>query len=199
MITLEEFKARCRADSADDIVNDVLLADEALHVCADNRAYLRDTLASKFCVSRDAVQLWVVGSAKLGFSLTEKRKDGNLLPRYRAFRPDSDIDTAVVSPEIFRIIWDELSIYAHGAPWMPWNSGKLGDYLVYGWLRPDHFPSRNRVRRCDDWWDQFHRFSANPRFGRRSVRGGLFYSIADLQRYLRRSVAECINVEQVPL
>ena len=194
MITLDEFKGRCRADAAEDIVNDVLLADDAVHVSAVNRAYLRDTLAATYGIANNAIQLWIVGSAKLDFALTEKRKGGLVLPRYRSYSPDSDIDTAVVSSELFRLIWDELSIYAHGVPWMPWDSGKLGDYLVYGWLRPDHFPTR-RVRRCDDWWDQFRRFSANPRFGRRSVRGGLFHSVADLQRYLRRSVLECINLE----
>ena len=195
MITLDEFKSRCRTDRAEDIVDDLLLADDALHVSIENRAYLRDTLAATFGVASDAVRLWVIGSAKLGFALTEKRRAGSVLPRYRRFSALSDVDTAIVSPELFRIIWDELSIYAHGVPWMPWNSGRLGDYFVYGWLRPDHFPNR-RIRRCDDWWDQFRRFSASPRFGRRSVRGGLFHSVADLQRYLRRSVVECINLEE---
>jgi hypothetical protein len=195
MITLAEFRARCVRDPAEVIVDEVLLADDALHVSAAPRAYLVSRLAATFGIAENAVQLWIVGSAKLGFSITEKRKEGQLLPRYRPFRPVSDIDTAVVSPEIFRIIWDELSIYAHGQPWMPWDSGRLGDYLVYGWLRPDHFP-RQRVRRCDDWWDLFYEFSADPRFSRRSVRGALFHSVADLQRYLRRSVLECIHNEQ---
>lgn len=195
MISIEEFKSRCLTDSAEDIVDDILLADDALHVSEANRVYMRDTLAATFSVPTQDIQLWIVGSAKLGFSLTEKRKDGTIFPRYRSFSAVSDIDTAVVSPAIFRTIWDELSIFAHGHPWMPWDSKKLGDYLVYGWLRPDHFPAR-RIRRCDDWWDQFHRFSASPRFNRRSVRGGLFHSVADLRRYLRRSVIECINIEQ---
>jgi hypothetical protein len=196
MITLEEFKARCARDKAEDIVDEVLLEDDAVHVSAENRTYLLDGLASVFGVEQSCIRLLIVGSAKLGFSITEKNKGGELLPRYRHFSAISDIDTAVVSSELFRIVWDELSIYAHGQPWMPWDSGRLGDYMVYGWLRPDHFPSGRRVRRCDDWWDQFRRFSADPRFGRRSVRGGLFHSISDLRRYLRRSVLECIHAEQ---
>jgi hypothetical protein len=141
--------------------------------------------------------MWIVGSAKLGFSITEKKRAGCVYPRYRPFGPASDIDTAVVSPEIFRLIWDDLSIYAHGQPLMPWDSGRLGDYLLYGWLRPDHFP-KVRIRRCDDWWDLFRRLSAEPRFDRRPVRGALFYSICDLKRYLRRAVLECIRIEQGP-
>jgi hypothetical protein len=196
MITLAEFRARCARDRADEIVDDVLLIDEALHVIDDNREYLRTNLAAKFGMAASCVHLWVVGSAKLGFSIVEKKKDGVVLPRYRPFSAVSDIDAAVVSPELFRIIWEELCIYAHGHPWMPWNSGYLGDYLVYGWLRPDHFPGGHRVKSCDDWWDQFRSFSANPRFGRRSVRGALFYSLSDLRRYLRRSVQDCVHVEQ---
>jgi hypothetical protein len=199
MITLEEFRVRCARDTAEDIVDEVLLKDDAVHVSADNRAYLLERLATAFGIKQSCIQLWVVGSAKLGFSIIEKRKDGQVLARYRPFSPISDIDTAIVSPDLFRLIWDELSSYAHGQPWMPWNSGRLGDYMVYGWLRPDHFPSGGRVRRCDDWWDQFRRFSAEPRFGRRSVRGGLFHSIPDLRRYLRRSVLECIHAEQEQL
>lgn len=194
MISLEDFRVLCREASAEEIVDSVLLADDAAHVSEANREHLRDSLSATFGVSSSAVQLWIVGSAKLGFSLIEKKQKGSVLPRYRPFGPDSDIDTAVVSPQIFRILWDELSIFAHGNPWMPWDSGLLGDYMVYGWLRPDHFP-RRRLRRCDDWWDRFRRFSADVRFGRRRVRGGLFHSLADLQRYQRRGVLECINVE----
>lgn len=196
MITVEEFRARCARDTAEDIVDEVFLQDYAAHVSVENREYLLDSLATVFGLGQSSIRLWIVGSAKLGFSITEKKKDGRLMPRYRPFSGVSDIDTAVVSPELFRIVWDELSIYAHGQPWMPWDSGRLGDYMVYGWLRPDHFPSRPRVRKCDDWWDQFRRFSADPRFGRRSVRGGLFHSISDLRRYLRRSVLDCIHAEQ---
>ncbi len=196
MITVQEFRERCMTDFADDIVDEILLQDDAVHVSEENRAYLIDKLALAFGINTDCIRLWVVGSAKLGFSLIEKSVHGQVLPRYRPFTSASDIDIAVVSPDLFRIIWDELSIYAHGYPWMPWDSGRLGDYMVYGWLRPDHFPSRNRIPKCDDWWDQFRQFSSNPRFGHLSVRGGLYHSVSDLRRYLRRSVLECINEEK---
>ena len=68
MITLEEFKARCVTDSAEDIVDTVLLEDNALHVGAENRAYLLDGLVTAFGVDPSSIQLWVVGSLqKLGF------------------------------------------------------------------------------------------------------------------------------------
>lgn len=195
MITLSAFRMLCATRSPEDIVDEVILRDDAVHVSAANRTYLLSSLSDTFGVEEGSVRIWIVGSAKLGFSITEKKRADQVYPRYRPFSPVSDIDIAVVSPEIFRIIWDEVSIYAYGQPWMPWNSGRLGDYLVYGWLRPDYFP-KARVRRCDDWWDLFRRLSANPRFGRRAVRGGLFHSLDDLKRYLRRSVLECVRIEQ---
>ncbi len=194
MITVEEFKSSCVKGDFNAIVDDILLADYAKHVSARNRQVLSTSICSKFGIEESSIQLWIVGSAKLGFSISEKTKDGITLPRYRPFSPESDIDVAVVSSKLFALIWDELSIYAHGCGWMPWNSGKLGDYFVYGWLRPDYFP--HNIRRCDDWWGLFHAFSKDPRFGRRRVRGALFYSIADLKRYQGRSAQDCILIEQ---
>jgi hypothetical protein len=194
VVSVSEFRGLCKTTSPEEIVDEILLADDAAHVSTELRQHIRESLASTFGVADSAVNMWIVGSAKLGFSLTERRKDGVVFPRYRPFGPLSDIDTAVVSPEIFRLIWDELSSFAHEQPWMPWNSGPLGDYMVCGWLRPDHFP-RRRLRRCDDWWDRFRQLSADLRFSRRKVRGGLFHSLDDLRRYQRRAVVECINLE----
>jgi hypothetical protein len=196
MIDIDEFKRRCARQTADEIVDEVILPGPARHVPSENQAYLCESLARSFGLASTDIDLRIVGSAKLGFSISEKSKDGVCYPRYRSFSALSDIDTAVVSPKLFRAIWDELSVFAHGQAWMPWNSGKLGDYMVYGWLRPDHFPKGQRIRMCDNWWDFFRRSSRDTRFNRRSVRGGLFYSMNDLKRYLRRAVVECVNIEQ---
>lgn len=194
MISVSEFKLRCANDSANDIVESVFLGDEAAHVSSADHLYMVSRLAKAFGVKQETLKLLVVGSAKLGFSIVEKNKPGLTLPRYRKFGPTSDIDTAVICPGIFQLIWNDLSIFAHGWSWMPWDSGRLGDYLVHGWLRPDHFPKR--LRYCDLWWDQFRLFSLDSRFKRHQVRGGLFNSLDDLKRYLRRGVTECINAEK---
>ena len=146
------------------------------------------------------INLWIVGSAKLGFSMTEKHASGGvILPRYRLFSPESDIDVAVVSPALFDILWNELSTYAHRVPRLPWDSKRLGDYLVCGWLRPDCFPENVRLRKCDAWWDLFRRLSADSRFGRRKIRGGLFHSKEHMKRYLRRGLSECAISEAISL
>ena len=89
------------------------------------------------------------------------------------------------------MIWSDLSGYAYrNAQLMPWDSKKLGDYLVHGWLRPDHFP-RARLPRCDSWKDLFRSLSSDRRFGWKPVRGGLFYAESVMVSYYSRSVKEC--------
>jgi hypothetical protein len=165
------------------------------HIADSEITYLQKTLGASF-QTETAVDVWIVGSAKLGFSITEKGgPDGSRLPRYRPFGPQSDIDVAVISQGIFNLIWNDLSAHAHQTPRLPWDSKALGDYLVCGWLRPDHFPKRVRLRSCDLWWDLFRSFSANRKFGARKVRGGLFADVDHLRRYLSRAVTECYHLE----
>jgi hypothetical protein len=191
-MTVDEFKANLLHLPVEAITRDVLLGGEAMHVPETDRLYINQRLTETFGIPADDSQVWIVGSAKLGFSITEKRlRDGTILPRYRSYRPESDIDVAVVSPRIFTAIWNDLSRYAYAtARRLPWDSGVLGDYMVHGWLRPDHFP-RARLRRCDDWWDLFRSLSTEVKFGRHSVRGGLFYTLENLVQYQSRAVQEC--------
>lgn len=200
MITVEAFRRSIQDRSLGYLLDEVLLADSAAHVKGPEITHLRVALAGKFGVLAEDITLWVVGSAKLGFSITEKRlRDGTVLPRYRAFSAASDIDVAVVSPRLFDLIWKELSMYAHRVARLPWDSGALGDYMVYGWLRPDHFPVRPRLRRCDDWWDLFRSLSSDARYGRRKVRGGLFHSAEQMKQYLTRALDECVASESLDI
>jgi hypothetical protein len=132
MITVEEFKVLCRERDVNDIVNDVLLAEEALHVPLADRNFISAQLARKYGIEATRVRLWITGSSKLGFSIVEKSKNGRKLPRYRPFGPDSDIDVAIISPDIFNMIWEDLCVFAHGEAWIPWDSRALGDYMIYG-------------------------------------------------------------------
>lgn len=197
MVTVEEFKEACKKINADDVVDQIILTEQAAHVSADSKSYIKRQLASAYSVSSDDLHLWVVGSAKLGFSIAEKRKNGDVLQRYRPFGPISDIDIAIVSTKIFRLIWDDLCRYAHGKAFIPWDSGRLGDYMVYGWLRPDCFPRGPGLWRCDLWWEIFRRMSGQSRFERRAVRGALFHSENDLRLYQKRAIEECKRAEEL--
>ena len=196
MPTVEEFRSALKGADPFDIVERFLLDDNALHVSAENIEYIRRALAASYGVNADDVQVIITGSAKLGFSVTEKRRPSGDLLRYRPFSPLSDIDVAVISSPIFDVLWHELSAYSHRAVRLPHDTGPLGDYLVCGWIRPDHFPKDVRLPYCDSWWDTFKRLSANSRFNRRQVRGGAFNSITHLNQYLVRAVRECIIQEE---
>lgn len=198
-MTPEEFKQRIITDSLDTILTDILLSDEAKHVTIDQQNLIRKSLSEKFNVPIDSINLIIVGSAKLGFSISEKKNkiDNSVLPRYRQFSPQSDIDLAIICTPIFEILWNELSKYSFSVPYYPWQSNKFGNYLVCGWIRPDFFPQRVRLRKCDDWWDTFRYLSSRQVLGRRRIRGGLFYNLEQLKTYQSKALLECINIEKL--
>lgn len=179
------------------LLNEIMLGPGAKHVSNENIQHIRANIAMKYGISEEDLSVCITGSAKLGFSIVEKRRHGQNFPRYRSFSAKSDIDVAVVSKTLFEIIWTELSKRAHRTSHLPWDSKKLGDYMVYGWLRPDHFPNDVRILKCDDWWDLFRRFSSDPRYQRRKVRGGLFYSKEQLSMYMIRSINDCLAAEEL--
>ena len=199
MPTAAEFRAALKGATADDIVDRFMLTPGADQVSLENIAFIQNSLASAYGVDPTTVQARITGSAKLGFSLVEKNRSGSpKRPRYRSFGANSDIDVAVISADIFNQIWLELSGHAHRAVWFPPAANRRGDYLVCGWLRPDHFPDGVRLPRCDTWSDTFRKLSADSRFGRRSVSGGIFASVAHLKQYMSRAVRECIAEEETP-
>ena len=197
-MTPDEFRKRILIDSTETMLNEILLSDEAKHVSPDQIIYIKKKLSEKFNVPIDIIKLIVVGSAKLGFSISEKKlKDKSSLSRYRAFGPASDIDIAIVCQPIFEKIWNELTQYSFSVPFAPWQSTKFGDYLVCGWIRPDHFPKRVRLRKCDDWWDTFRLLSSKQVLGRRTIRAGLYYNMEQLKIYQSKALTECKNYERL--
>jgi hypothetical protein len=199
-LTAAELKSQLLTTDLEDFVDSVVLSDGSPHFSPQQVLHVATALSAKFSTELTSENIRIIGSAKLGFGLFKKKtKEGEILPAFRAFRPDSDIDVAVICPQLFDLIWDELSTYANSTPWMPWNSGRLGDYMVYGWLRPDHFPKHVRLRRCDDWWDVFHALSADSRFGRRTIRGALYHSREHLRKYQLRGLNQCKLELESPL
>lgn len=193
MKTVDEFKKILTIETSEEIAENYLINGEARHFTAEQIAFVQKSLSLKFGVEKDLIDLRVVGSSKLGFSLHDKwdRNSQKQLPAFRLYSAVSDVDIAVVSPAVFNLVWQELGRYADQTPRMPWESGKLGDYFVHGWIRPDLFPKFVRLQMCDDWWDLFRNLSTDSYLGRRKIRGALYYSIEQFRRYQIRSVAQC--------
>lgn len=182
---ISAFRQALKAKSATDVVSDIILAPGAKFVSADAITYATALIRRKFQIAEQyQLEIVVVGSAKLGFSIAEKVVTGKQsLPRYREFDPvNSDIDLAIVSQKLFYDIWRDLSVYSHRHTPFPWDS-PLAKYLVLGWLRPDKFPSNQRPLNCQLWWEIFNDMSISQFFGRRKVRGGLYFNKDFLSQY----------------
>lgn len=196
-MNVSDFKHALLNKTLDVVANDILLAPGAKHV---DQAVLIDAankLRSKFQIGADhQLEVIVVGSAKLGFSVTEKAVPGGRpLPRYREFDPaNSDIDLAIVSQKLFFDIWKTLSFYSHQQAVFPWDT-QLAKYMVLGWIRPDHFPRMNRPLPCQKWWELFNQFSISKEFGRRKVRGGLYFHKDFLIQYQQRALIGAYQAE----
>ena len=112
---ISDFRKAIQINSPDTIVNDIVLAPGAKHVSFAAIEYATAMLRSRFQIAESPLEVIVVGSAKLGFSISEKRIPGRSpLPRYREFdEVESDIDLAIVSQKLFFDVWRDLGTYAH--------------------------------------------------------------------------------------
>jgi hypothetical protein len=159
--------------------------------------YAESSIRSQFQIAeRHPLEIIVVGSAKLGFSIAEKFVPGrNPRPRYREFDPyTSDVDLAVVCQKLYFDIWRDLSTYSHSQSPFPWDS-QLAKYMVVGWIRPDHFPKLQGPIKCMRWWELFQTFSNSTPFNRRKVRGGLYFHRDFLNQYQQRAVISAQKAE----
>lgn len=165
--------------------NNIRISDAQINI-------IQDAVSRSTGIALEPEEILIVGSAKLGYGLFEKkRKEQPDLPAFRPFCGESDIDIAFVSPTLFEAIWRELATYANSKPWMPYRMNKLGDYLVYGWIRPDHIPYEARLRTYDSWRDTMRKLTASNHFGRRKLSGALYRDKEFLIKYQTRGISNC--------
>jgi hypothetical protein len=195
---LGEFRNLLVNKEALEIVQSVVLANEAKHLKSASIDHVANILRARYGLQPgENLEVHLVGSAKLGFSIVEKRKNENhgFLPRYRDFGPSSDYDFAIVSQSLFYKVWCELSSYSHQQRPFPWES-TLAHFMVVGWLRPDHFPKAPRPTKCQLWWEIFGSLSSESAFGGRRVRGALYFTKQFLEQYQCRAILECQQMER---
>lgn len=184
--------------SEEDVVQKYYFEYEPVHLSKDDVIHATRMVGAAFQVEPSEIEIIVSGSARLGFTTVDKiDENGNPRPAYTDFDAESDIDLAIVSTPLFQTIWSELSYFASSQNPFPWHHKKLGDYLISGWLRPDHFPQVNTLPYVGEWWPTFDRISRQTRFGRRKVRGGLFQSRYQLELYLKRAIRQLRMAEEL--
>lgn len=129
--------------------------------------------------------IFVVGSAKLGFSIAGNK-------RYRPFGDHSDIDIALVSDRLFDLVWQKVFEYWDG-PGRDVYWDQQGDFMTYlfrGWIRPDKLPPARDFPYRLEWFRFFQGLASAGKFGQYKVAAGLYKSLFFLERY------QCICTQQ---
>ncbi len=142
---------------------------------------LKSHVASKFGVHPNEVL--VVGSGKLGFSIVHEK-------RYRPFGDSSDIDVAIISPDLFDKVWIEVFDYWRAGGYWP-GQRDFEAYLFRGWLRPDKLPPERRFERCREWWEFFREVTGSGTYGPYKIRAGLYKSWHFMETYQALCIKEC--------
>jgi len=189
---LATLKANITSREADDFVRDFILDGPCLHIGQNEIEHIRVSLSEAVGIGIEPEELVIVGSAKLGFGLFEKKRKGaEALPRFRPFGPASDIDVAICSAKLFDLVWKELCDYALAKPWLPHIMRNTGNYLVYGWLRPDQVPYEARLRTLDCFQDRVRKLSNSSALGRRKISGAIYRDVSFLSKYQIRGITQC--------
>ncbi len=142
----------------------------------------RKRIGKKFNISFH--EIYIIGSAKLGFSLHKKTP----------FDLDSDIDVALVSQGLFDSIMSGIAEYQ-----MQFRRNRAVvqerelkmyheflEYVAIGWIRPDKLPISFQMKGVkDDWFDFFRSLSnGKSEVGNYRVAGGVFKTYNHLENYL---------------
>lgn len=114
------------------------------------------------------LELVVCGSAQLGFSPVPDKLG-------KAFDPSSsDMDIAIVSPELFDLCWHELQ---YNPPTRATRE-RIADDLFWGFINPANVYKVSKVVR--KWWDVFGKTETPHANG---VRGRLYRDYWSMQAY----------------
>ncbi|WP_295792051.1 hypothetical protein [Mucilaginibacter sp.] len=134
---------------------------------------LKLNISTHFKIAKD--QVMIIGSAKLGFSLSPKKL-------FRRFNDSSDIDVVIVSSELFDSVWKNVyNLVQQKVLWETFDSFK--DYLFIGWIRPDLLPPSNQFELANDWWEYFRELTSSGLFGSYKISGALYKDWEFLEGY----------------
>lgn len=148
---------------------------------------LKAAIAEQFNIHPNEVI--VVGSAKLGFSIAPTK-------RYRAFGEASDIDVAIVSPQLFDRVWREVFGFLDSAS--SWQTQReFSNYFVRSWVRPDKLPSATSFRFTDEWFAFFRHLSNTREYGDIKISGGLYRDWVFIEKYQEGCIVKCREAEEI--
>ncbi|WKZ33832.1 MAG: hypothetical protein QY316_05395 [Thermodesulfobacteriota bacterium] len=178
MLKLEDLEKELAISSLRMVLNEHILGGEPICFSKDKKLVyiLKRKIADYFGIHLKMIE--IVGSAKLGISLSDTRWG-------KKFDNKSDIDLAIVSPELFDKAWDDLRE-------LDSNYYSLKDQdIVFlkecfrdipdGYISPDKLPKKSEFRK--KWWQIFIDLSSKEEFEYRKIRGRLFRSWFFVEKY----------------
>ena len=189
---IENFKQEVIISNEREIVRKHITFGESRILQPNSYLELKSVVADHFKIHPNEVL--IVGSAKLGFSISEDLPKGKV--RYRTFSDSSDIDVAIISPKLFDDIWKLLFDFVENKNF--WSKQKeFTNYHFQGWMRPDMLPITPRFDFTQTmWWDFFNNLTSTQKFGPYKIRGGLYRDWHFLEKYQIKSVEQCkTNIE----
>lgn len=180
-VSIQAFKEDLAKFTNEQVINKYYHSGSAFAIDENQYHALRERVCAQFNV--EFTEVFLVGSAKLGFSIKQKR-------RFCQFTDTSDIDVVILSSRLFEKIWKEVLTFEDtGGYWPQITSFK--DYHFTGWMRPDKLPLERSFNLTKEWWDFFEALSGSGDFGPFKVRGGLYHSKYFLEKYQSKCFEQC--------
>jgi hypothetical protein len=164
----------------------------------ENEYYdFKKEISKKFQISFHEV--FITGSGKLGFSPFKQK----------IFDYDSDIDIALISPNLFENVMNDVGKYQ-----MNFRKAravvsqkeldmyhKFLEYVALGWIRPDKLPISFQMKTMkDDWFSFFDSISyGKSQVGNYKVNAGIFKSYRHLEEYIVSGLSDIHNLKLVEI
>ncbi|MBR8828276.1 MAG: hypothetical protein DSM107014_10345 [Gomphosphaeria aponina SAG 52.96 = DSM 107014] len=142
-------------------------------------------------------EIYITGSAKLGFSPFKQKN----------FDYDSDIDVAIVSPQLYEQMLEPIYEYQ-----MELRKARKSvsvqelnqyhsflEYTAIGWIRPDKLPLSFEIRTLRQaWFDFFKSISyGKSEVGNYKVSAGVFKSYSHFEKYTISTLKQIINSQKI--
>lgn len=200
--SVAELKRTIALLSPDEFVEQKLLTGASSHFDSDRIEHTAQILSQEYRIDVSDSELHVVGSAKIGYALHDKKKEGkDPQPAFRPYDQNSDIDLAICCPKLFERLWYELNAHFCRKSYIPFESGKVGDYLCYGWLRLDRLP-RSEMQGLGMYRRLLETIAVlrkDTERGHPKLEIGVFHDREHLRMYQVRSVGSCRQKLESPL
>lgn len=175
---ISEFTSDLEGMPVRDVVRKYISTGQPVAFTGSDYYLLRQHISREFNIHPASVV--VVGSTRTGFSLNPKH-------RFRAVRDKSDIDVAIVSPELFDEYWDKVFAYSQAN--VAWASKGFKRTLFKGWIDPRELPDAATLQ--SRWATVFDNLMQSRRFGIRRITARLYRTWERLEQYQERSVFAC--------